>query len=252
MIEYIYLKKLFQAYYQDKQLDFPKVSSFSSREFGLIPWEKKVFMKRHMSFDNVDNLKNYLIKDSPRHLYSSGTLYLKPDAQDMKNKEYQGCDFIIDIDVDHFYTPCKDKHDLWICKDCEAEGKGMPKICPECKGSKFTKISWVCDQCLDVAKNEITKLVFNFLIPDFGIDEKNLKIAFSGHRGYHLKIESEDLRTLNSEERREIVDYVTGENVNFEILGLNERFNSIYGLLEENIGWAQKIVKKIIELLNQL
>jgi len=251
MNEYTYLKRLFQAYYQEKQFEFPKISLFNLREFGLIPWEKKVFMKRHMSFDNPDVLSNYLIKDAPRHLYSSGSIYLKPDAQRMNNKEYQGCDFIIDIDVDHFYTPCKDQHDLWTCKDCGNEGVGMPQTCPNCKGSKFTKVSWVCDQCLDVAKNEINKLISNFLIPDFGIDEKKMKIAFSGHRGYHLKIESEDIRKLSSEERREIVDYVSGKNINFEILGLNERFNRINGLLEENIGWSQKIMKKIIEILKQ-
>jgi len=251
MSEFTYLRRLFQAYYQEKQFEFPKVSSFDLREFGLIPWEKKVYMKRHMSFDNPDDLRSYLITDAPRHLYSSGSLYLKPDAPDMNKKEYQGCDFIIDIDVDHFYTPCKDQHDLWICKECGNDGTGMPKACPNCKGSKFTKVSWVCDQCLDAAKNEITKLISNFLIPDFGIDEKKMKIAFSGHRGYHLKIESEDIRKLNSEERREIVDYVSGKNINFEILGLNERFNGIYGLLEENIGWSQKIMKKIIEVLNK-
>lgn len=251
MIEYTYLKKLFQAYYQEKQLDFPKVNSFNLREFGLIPWERKVFMKRHMGFEHMDDLRGYLINDAPRHLYSSGSLYLKPDAQDMKNKEYQGCDFIIDIDVDHFYTPCKDKHDLWICKDCGDEGTGMPKVCPKCKGSKFTKTSWVCDQCLDVAKSEITKLVYNFLIPDFGIDEKDMKIAFSGHRGYHLKIESEELRKLSSEERREIVDYINGKMVNFEILGLHERATMIHGLLTENLGWPQKIMKKLIEVLNR-
>ena len=251
MTDITYLKRLFQAYYQEKQSEFPKISSFDLREFGLIPWDKKVYMKRHMSFDNLDLLNSYLIKEAPRHLYSSGSLYLKPDAPDMKSKEYQGCDFIIDIDVDHFYTPCKDQHDLWVCKDCGTEGTGMPKACPKCSGSKFTKISWVCDQCLDVAKNEITKLVFNFLIPDFGIEENNFKIGFSGHRGYHLKIEGEDLRKLSSEERREIVDYLTGKNINFEILGLNERFNRINGLLEENIGWSQKIMKQIIELLNR-
>ena len=251
MNDFIYLKKLFQAYYQEKRYNFPKVSSFNLREFGLIPWEKKVYMKRHMSFDDPDVLRSYLITDAPRHLYSSGSLYLKPDAPDMSNKEYQGCDFIIDIDVDHFYTPCKDQHDLWICKDCGAEGTGMPKTCPKCSGSKFTKISWVCDQCLDVAKNEITKLVSNFLIPDFGIDEKSFKIAFSGHRGYHLKVEKEEIRKLSSDERREIVDYLTGENLSFEILGLNKKSDTIYGLLKENIGWSQKIMNKIEEILQK-
>ena len=251
MADTIYLKRLFKAYYQEKQSVLPEVSNFNLREFGLIPWKEKVFMKRHKSFDNPGKLNNYIIANPPRHLYSSGSIYLQPDASDMNSKKYQGCDFIIDIDVDHFYTPCKDEHDLWTCKDCGEEGTGMPKSCPKCSGSKFTKVSWVCDQCLDVAKNEITKLIFNFLIPDFGIDENNFRIAFSGHRGYHLKIESEDLRKLNSEERREIVDYITGKNLNFEILGLTERFNRINGLLEENIGWSQKIMKKVIELLAQ-
>ena len=253
MSDFTYLKRLFQAYYQEKQSEFPKVSSFNLREFGLIPWEKKVYMKRHMSFDNQDVLRSYLINEAPRHLYSSGSLYLKPDAPNMNKKEYQGCDFIIDIDVDHFYTPCKDQHDLWICKDCGAEGTGMPKICPnkKCGGSKFTKVSWVCDHCLDVAKNEITKLVFNFLIPDFGIDEKSFKIAFSGHRGYHLKVEKEEIRKLSSDERREIVDYLTGENLSFEILGLNKKSDTIYGLLKENIGWSQKIMNKIEEILQK-
>ncbi|GAJ19108.1 unnamed protein product, partial [marine sediment metagenome] len=77
------------------------------------------------------------------------------------------------------------------------------------------------------------------------------RIAFSGHRGYHLKVESEDLRTLNSDERREIVDYLTGDNISFETLGLGEKSLMIHGLSKENIGWSQKIMKKIIEVLNQ-
>ena len=249
MSDLTYLKRLFQAYYQEEQKNFPKVSSFNLREFGFIPWEKKVFMKRHMKFENPKELGVYLIRDTPRHLYSSGSLYLEPDAREMENKKYQGCDLIIDIDVDHFYTPCKEKHDLWYCKECSAEGTGMPEKCPECKKSKFTKMNWVCNDCLDVAKNEIKKLVYNFLIPDFGISEKDMRIAFSGHRGYHLKVESEELRKLNSDERREIVDYLTGDNISFELLGLIEKSTEIHGLLKENLGWSQKIMSKIEEIL---
>ena len=251
MTDFTYLKRLFQAYYQEKQNEIPPISSFNLREFGFIPWEKKVFMKRHMKFESPQELKDYILRDTPRHLYSSGALYLLPDAREMENKQFLGCDLIIDIDVDHFYTPCKEKHDLWICKECGNEGSGMPDKCPKCKQSKFTKIAWVCDECLNIAKNEIKKLIHDFLIPDFGINEKDMKIAFSGHRGYHLKVESEELRQLSSDERREIVDYLTGDNISFDLLGLTERSNEISGLLIENLGWSQKIMNKVEEILSK-
>jgi len=243
-----FLKRLFQAYYQEKQKEIPAVSSFESREFGFIPWEKQI-MIRHIGFESQKILLNYLIDRGPKHVYSSGSLYLQPEVPNMESKKFQGCDFIVDIDVDHFYTPCKDEHDLWYCNNCEAKGTGMVEKCPECEKSKITKLNWICDKCLDVAKNEIKKLVYNFLIPDFGIDEKDMRIAFSGHRGYHLKVESEELRKLNSDERREIVDYLTGENIAFEVLGLGEKSQMIHGLSKENIGWSQKIMKKIEDIL---
>jgi len=243
-----FLKRLFQAYYQEKQKEIPAVSSLKFREFGFIPWEKQI-MIRHIGFESQKILLNYLIDRGPKHVYSSGSLFLQPEAQNMENKKYQGCDLIVDIDVDHFYTPCKDEHDLWYCNNCEAKGTGMIEKCPKCEISKITKLNWICDKCLDVAKNEIKKLVYDFLIPDFGTDKKDMRIAFSGHRGYHLKVESEELRKLNSDERREIVDYLTGENISFEVLGLGEKFQMIHGLSKENIGWSQKIMKKIEEIL---
>ena len=206
-------------------------------------------MIRHIGFESQKILLNYLIDRGPKHVYSSGSLYLQPEAQNMEIKKYQGCDLIVDIDVDHFYTPCKDEHDLWYCNNCEAKGTGMQEKCPKCEKSKITKLNWICDKCLDVAKNEIKKLVYDFLIPDFGTDEKDMRVAFSGHRGYHLKVESEELRKLNSDERREIVDYLTGENISFEVLGLGEKFQMIHGLSKENIGWSQKIMKKIEDIL---
>ncbi|NHJ21159.1 MAG: hypothetical protein EAX91_09465 [Candidatus Lokiarchaeota archaeon] len=251
MTDLIYLKRLFQAYYQEERESIPIVNSLNLREFGFIPWEKKVFMKRHMKFETPDELKDNIIQNAPKHLYSSGSLYMLPDAKEMENKKYLGCDLIIDIDVDHFYTPCKNNHDLWVCKECGNKGSGMPDKCPKCKASKFSKLNWVCDDCLDIAKKEIKKLIYDFLIPDFGINEKDMKIAFSGHRGYHLKIEGDELRSLNSDERREIVDYLTGNNISFELLGLIERSKEIHGLSKENLGWSQKIMRKVEEFLSK-
>ncbi|MFW9940046.1 MAG: DNA primase small subunit domain-containing protein [Candidatus Thorarchaeota archaeon] len=251
MSDIAYLKRLFKAYYNEKGSEIPPISSYERREFGYIPWEKKVFMKRHMSFKSQDRLIKHLINEGPRHIYSSGALYTQPENQDMESKGYQGCDFIIDIDVDHFYTPCKEEHDFWYCKECGKSGFGMVQKCPQCKKLKIKTLSWICDRCLETAKMEIIKLIYDFLIPDFGIDISQMRIAFSGHRGYHLKIENDQIRNLSSSERREIADYVSGENISLEILGLQERSGTFYCFSGNTYGWAKKIISKINEILKK-
>ncbi|MFX1390548.1 MAG: DNA primase small subunit domain-containing protein [Promethearchaeota archaeon] len=246
-----YLKRLFKAYYKEKGVDLPIVNQFKKREFGFIPWDKQIIMKRHMSFNDPDNFKKYLLIEAPRHIYSSGSLYLQPDNSEMEKKDYQGCDLIFDIDVDHFYTPCKDKHDIWYCMECGNSGNGMQKKCPKCNKLKIKSLTWICDDCLKVAKKELMKLIYNFLIPDFGIPIEEMKIAFSGHRGYHLKIEEEGIRSLTGEERREIASYVSGNDISLDLLGLRKIGGIMYGLNRENIGWSQKIVNKIDDILTK-
>ncbi|MFW9951975.1 MAG: DNA primase small subunit domain-containing protein [Candidatus Thorarchaeota archaeon] len=243
-----FLERLFQAYYLEKKDELPLISLFKKREFGFIPWQKPI-MIRHIGFTSKETLLNYFINNPPKHAYTSGSIYEQPEAPVMDRKIYRGCDLIIDIDVDHFYTSCKDRHDLWHCKECGTQGTGMPEKCPKCGKVKFSKLNWVCNECLKTAKTHIQKLVYNFLIPDFDLKEEEMKIAFSGHRGYHLKIENNDIRTLSSDERREITDFLTAENISFEILGLRNAPEGIYGISKENIGWSQKILKKIEELI---
>ncbi|MFX1419833.1 MAG: DNA primase small subunit domain-containing protein [Promethearchaeota archaeon] len=245
-----YLKRLFNAYYKEKISDLSIVNLFENREFGFIPWEKQI-MIRHIGFNSALNLKNHFITNTPKHAYVSASLYNQPENQDMQGKGYQGCDLIFDIDVDHFYTRCKEDHDIWYCKECGENGRGMVEKCSKCGKLKLKKLTWICDECLDIAKNEIVKLIYTFLIPDFNMDIKKMKITFSGHRGYHLKIEDEKIRTLSSEERREIIDYVTGENISFEILGLQEKGGNIFGFSRETIGWPQKIIEKIKDILKK-
>lgn len=250
MTEKFYLKRIFQRYYEENYSKIPMVSFFNKREYGFIPWEEQV-MERHLSFENSKNLIDFFKIKAPRHAYSSGSLYSQPEIPDMEGKGYQGCDLLIDIDVDHFYTPCKEEHDIWHCKECDKRGKGMPEKCPKCGNLKLERLNWICEDCLNVAKNEMIKLIYDFLIPDFAINPEDIKIAFSGHRGYHLKIENEKIRSLSSEERREITDYVTGQNISFEILGLREHSNIVYGFFKDNIGWAEKIMNFIVELLKK-
>jgi DNA primase small subunit len=243
-----FLQRLFQAYYTEKKEELNPVSTIKNREFGFIPWNKPI-MIRHTGFNDIEMLRLYLQNNAPRHVYSSGAVYEMPENTSMDEKGYQGCDLIIDIDVDHFYTPCKEDHDIWTCKKCDKTGKGMIEKCPKCGSLKLESLNWICERCLERAKEEIIKLLENFLLNDFNIPREQIHIAFSGHRGYHLKIENEKIRTLDSNERREIVDYVTGHNISFEVLGLKEIGQNIYGLMHNKFDWSGKIIDKIKEII---
>ena len=56
---------------------------------------------------------------------------------------------------------------------------------------------------------ETSKLI-DMLENDFGFSQNELHVYFSGHRGYHVHIENESVRSLDAMARKEIVDYVTG------------------------------------------
>lgn len=243
-----FLSRSFRAYYTERKEELAPVSSIKRREFAFIPWNKSI-MIRHTGFNDIKMVRSYLKKNAPRHVYSSGALYEMPENTTMDKKDYQGCDLVIDIDVDHFYTPCKEDHDIWTCKKCDNTGKGMIEKCPKCGSLKIETLNWICERCLERAKDEIIKLLENFVLDDFNIPRDQIHLAFSGHRGYHLKVENEKIRTLTSNERREIVDYVTGNNISFEVLGLKKVGQNIYGLLNNEFDWSGKIIDKIKDII---
>jgi len=132
----------------------------------------------------------------------------------MDKKGWQGADLVFDIDADHIPTTCDKAHDEWTCKTCGFCGTGgQPKTCSGCGGEKFETKTWPCEQCIGSAKDETTKLI-DLLEKDFGLSESDFRIFFSGHRGYHIQVETTSIRTLDSMARKEMVDYITGLGLN--------------------------------------
>ncbi len=244
-----FVKRLFQAYYKEQRDLFPSVSNLERREFAFIPWENNV-MIRHLGFNSINILTNYILQNVPKHMYSSASLYELPDAPTMEYKNYMGCDLVFDIDADHLDTSCKETHDFWQCQACNNHGVGeAPLECDKCNSKKLSKINWICDECLEQAKEEVFKLINNFLEQDFGLSRKDCSILFSGHRGYHIHIENENLRNLKSQERREIVDYITGKNISLRVFGLKESGGGISRFNQYNYGWPRKIMLKLKDIL---
>jgi len=71
-------------------------------------------------------------------------------------------------------------------------------------------------EMLERIKKEMMTLVDSFICGDLGFDEKEVRIVFSGGRGYHAHVSSPKVLTLGSPERREIVDYVTSKGLNID------------------------------------
>ncbi len=250
MIEYV--KRLFQAYYREAKLVDIIPTSISMREFGFLFFDKKG-MVRHKGFLEGNDLKAFLVKNIPMHEYNSATLYHSPWKERMDEKGYIGCDLIFDIDCDHIDTPCKAHHDSWTCKECNKVGTGKhPEKCPSCKGTSFSDKTWLCDACLDKAKTETRKLVDSFLVKDFGIPLEAMEIYFSGNRGYHVHLEGEAFRSLDTEARREIADYITATGISFMNHQISFTANAIEGFVPSDPGWRGKAADTVLGIVSDI
>jgi len=238
-----FIKKVFREYYVEWRGEPPK--DFRRREFAFMI-SRKGEMIRHKAFEEWSEVKEFLRRNSPLHVYYSSAYYAQPSVPDMDAKEWMGADLIFDIDVDHMYTPCKEQHDEWTCLDCSTAGNGMPpEACPKCSSKRVEAKTWFCEKCLEVAKEETIKLVEDFLIQDFGFSPQEISIVFSGRRGFHIHVESDVVRGLDQRARREIVDYVKGTG-----LVMQDKKRKVLAPPLNAGGWPGRIAKGVYELLN--
>lgn len=156
------------------------------REWGFIFFDElpEVVMRRHKAFSSHIEAVEYIRGMTPAHLYHSAAYYRFPGAATMKEKQWQGADLIFDLDADH-----------------------LP---PEARGKTYKDM-------LDAVKKETGKLL-DFLFDDFGFSEDKVSIVFSGGRGYHIHVRDPKVLTLESPERREIVDYLGGTGLATDFL----------------------------------
>ena len=213
-----FIQDRFAEYYHERSSDIQPPTSIEEREFGFLLLRERV-MLRHKRFRDMDAFRSFVKRVTPSNVYYSSAYYERPEAE-MEEKGWLGADLIFDIDADHIPTPCAKAHDTWVCGNCGAAGRGVPpEKCSTCGEQRFDEKTWPCEVCLASAKSEIMKLV-DLLMEDFGFSSGEMQVFFSGHRGYHLHVESEKVRTLDALARKEIVDYLLG-------IGLDPRYHSL-------------------------
>ncbi|MFH1306080.1 MAG: DNA primase small subunit domain-containing protein, partial [Candidatus Micrarchaeota archaeon] len=107
---------------------------------------------------------------------------------------------------------------------------------------------------LDVVREKTINLIEEFLLPDFGISKNELQINFSGSRGYHVRVYKKEIQKLGRGERREIVDYIEGNGLDFNDFFAEEpipgrRFARILGPTPSMGGFKGKIARRVINML---
>ncbi len=214
--EQIFLVKCFREYYLDHQVTPPH--RFTRREWGFFPFGGKM-MFRHIAFQRKEDLDSFFKESYPMHAYYSVAYYGDPGLQPMgeKFKTWLGADLIFDLDADHLP---------------DAESMTYPEQ-------------------LAAVKEEVKRLLFDFILGDLGLPEEHTHLHFSGGRGYHIHVRSPEVLKMDSRDRRQIVDYITGRNLDPEILfpwiitDVNARFGSVKKRRDfksrETGGWIGKI-----------
>ena len=210
----------FLEYYKEADI---KIDQVEKREFGFGDFENKI-TKRHISFKTEKEFKDYTISQIPAFVSISSAFYAHPDARPMENKGWINSELVFDLDSSDLNLSCHKTH------------------------SK----SWVCADCLSAVKNETIKLVENFLVPDFGISKNEITVNFSGNRGYHVHVNNSEFMTLDSDARKELSDYVTGNGINLNIFfpNISEKFKVLHGPKPGDAGWGGKFAKGVISALN--
>jgi len=204
-----FLRTTYREYYfkHNGSIEFP--GQVPSREFGYIPFGGS--MVRHLSFKSPGEAVAEILRQSPSSVYCSNARYTSPTFP-MEEKGWLGAELIFDIDATDIPTTCKKDHDLWYCENCHLTGK-LPKsaACPKCRGPT-TEFHETCKVCLTASGDHATR-VTDFLTSDFGVSKGDVKVYFSGNRGYHLHIFDQRFEQLNQTGRAEVADYISGRSL---------------------------------------
>jgi DNA primase small subunit len=203
------LPRLLKKHYSTVDFD---IEDIQRREIGA------TYYDRHHSFNNIDDLREFLIEKGAEAPMCSTALWVTPEAfagkgnasMTWSKKNWQGADLSFDLDCDHI-----DGYESMSYKD---------------------QIEEMADHTL--------RLV-NTLESEFGA--KEIVITFSGRRGFHVRVLDEAYRLLDSKARRSIMHYLMGEKINIREIMRGMDFNSFKGEVKCSMhpwshgGWAGKL-----------
>jgi len=213
-----YLSGRFGDYYRRAEPTLPPDPD--AREWGHIPWTRgeSTTMIRHQSIYDLGDVSDFLAREAPRHVYFSAARYDDPGADSMDEKGWQGADLVFDLDADH-----------------------LPSVDPE--DATYAEMLAACKDAL--------QRLLDLLETDFGFED--VTVVFSGGRGYHVHVRDDGLADLDSEARREIVDYVRAVDLDVEGLVRTRAVGSTTRReLRTGGGWGRRTHRRLEAFVDEL
>lgn len=235
-----FLEETFKKYYFDNFNLIHVPERTSEREFGFQKFNSG--MIRHISLKDDKELHLLLMQNYPSDVYCSNAYYSFPNLP-MKEKDWKEADLIFDIDSKDLNISCRPDHTVTKCNDCNQFSNSRNQ-CNHCQSTKLTSKSLPCKNCIEASKIEVSKL-YEILTGDFGIEENNIQVYFSGNEGFHIHVYNSPFQDLGSRERSELVDYIMFKGVIPETFGMRKiRPNrSLFANFDEP-GWRGRFSKE--------
>ena len=131
---------------------------------------------RHNSYQSTKEVLERAERAMPLGIFSSTAYYLDPNEREFKKKSIMGYDLVFDIDV---------------------KIEGVDEL-----------------TTLTIAADNTKHLVENILVKDFGFSLDDMIIDFSGRKGFHVTLRGDAYRYLESADRRQLAEYITGKHLN--------------------------------------
>jgi DNA primase small subunit len=220
-----YLQGRFGDHYRRSDITLPPAEN--EREWGYIPFTggTGTTMVRHNALVDLGDLPTFLASEHPRHIYFSAGRYDTPGTRSMDTKGWRESDLVFDLDGDH-----------------------LPGVDPE---------EDTYGEMLETCKDALLRLL-DFIERDFGFEE--VSVVFSGGRGYHVHVRDDDVRSLDREARREIVEYVLGERL--DDLDQITRSETVAGMgvknpvekrtLQTDGGWGRRVHTRLVRIVDEV
>lgn len=173
-----YLEQLFGDYYR-RRPQF-RVQDLSHREWMMDPFQGRLF--RHTALQDETQLHAFVTQRTPQHVYHSLAAYRDPTIREMSVKHHGRLrwEVLLDIDV-----------------------KPEPRL----DGAGHESLS---DALLRARQQFLATLAI--LEDDVGLPMRKMDACFSGAKGYHARLTSEELQQISPEARSEIGRLVGGSN----------------------------------------